>query len=95
MVLPVVAFVTPAAGELLLFFGTLFFFLAGQVELRVRFVSLFAERESKLRFLRIMNDIEKHLTGYLVVVSIINATLGVIVGIGAFLLASPIRRFSG
>jgi len=89
VVLPVVAFITPAAGELLLFFGTLFFFLAGQLELRARFVSLFAERESKLRFLRIMNDIEKHLTGYLVVVSIINATLGVIVGIGAFLLGLP------
>ena len=36
-----------------------------------------------------MNDIEKHLTGYLVVVSIINATLGIIVGIGAFLLDFP------
>ena len=95
VVLPVVAFITPAAGELLLFFGTLFFFLAGQLELRARFVSLFAERESKLRFLRIMNDIEKHLTGYLVVVSIINATLGVIVGIGAFLLGFPNPAFFG
>jgi predicted PurR-regulated permease PerM len=40
VVLPVVAFVTPAAGELLLFFGTLFFLLAGQLELRARFVSI-------------------------------------------------------
>ena len=89
VVFPVVAFLTPAAGELLLFFGTLFFFLAGQLELRARFVSLFAGREAKLRFLRIMNDIEKNLTGYLVLVSIINAALGVIVGIGAFLLGLP------
>jgi len=95
VVLPVVAFLTPAAGELLLFFGTLFFLLAGQLELRARFVSLFAERESKLRFLRIMNDIEKHLTGYLVVVSIINAALGLIVGIGAFLLGFPNPAFFG
>ena len=42
-----------------------------------------------------MNDIEKHLTGYLVVVSIINATLGVIVGIGAFLLGFPNPAFFG
>ena len=35
VVLPVVAFLTPAAGELLLFFATLVFFLAGQLELRV------------------------------------------------------------
>jgi predicted PurR-regulated permease PerM len=89
VVLPVVAFLTPAAGELLVFFGALFFFLAGQLELRARFVSLFDERESKLLFLRIMNDIEKNLTGYLVLVSLINATLGVIVGIGAFLLGFP------
>jgi predicted PurR-regulated permease PerM len=89
VVLPVVAFLTPAAGELLLFFGALFFLLAGQIELRARFVALFAERESKLLFLRIMNDIEKNLTDYLVVVSIINAALGVVVGIGAFLLGLP------
>jgi predicted PurR-regulated permease PerM len=89
VVLPVVAFLTPAAGELLLFFGALFFFLAGQLELRARFVSLFAHRESKLLFLRIMNEIEKNLTGYLVLVSIINGTLGIIVGIGAFLLGFP------
>lgn len=89
VVLPVVALLTPAAGELLLFFGTLFFLLAGQLELRARFVSLFAEREAKLRFLRIMNDIEKNLTGYLVLVTTINASLGVIVGVGAFLLGFP------
>ena len=89
VVLPVVAFLTPAAGELLLFVGALFFFLTGQIELRARFVALFTERESKLLFLRIMNDIEKNLTAYLVLVSIINATLGLIVGIGAFLLGFP------
>jgi predicted PurR-regulated permease PerM len=89
VVFPVVAFLTPAAGELLLFFGTLFFFLAGQVELRARFVALFAEREAKLRFLKIMNDIEKNLTGYLVLVTIINATLGAIVALGALLLGLP------
>lgn len=89
VVLPVVAFVTPAAGELLLFFGTLMFFLVGQFELRARLVSLFAEREAKLRFLKIMNDIEKNLTGYLLVVTIINAGLGAIVALGAFLLGFP------
>ena len=45
VVLPVVAFLTPAAGELLLFFGTLMFFLAGQLELRAQLVALFADRD--------------------------------------------------
>ncbi len=89
VVLPVVAFVTPAAAELLLFFGTLMFFLVGQFELRARLVSLFAEREAKLLFLKIMNDIEKNLTGYLVVVTIINTGLGIIVALGALLLGFP------
>jgi predicted PurR-regulated permease PerM len=89
MVLPVVAFVTPAAGELLLFFGTLLFFLVGQVSLRSNLVALFANRDSKLRFLKIMNDIEHNLAGYLTVVTVINAALGCIVGLGAWLLGLP------
>lgn len=89
VVLPVVAFLTPAAGEMLLFFGTLVFFLVGEAELRIRLVSLFAERDAKLRFLKILNDIEKNLTGYLVLVTIINAVLGAIVALGALLLGFP------
>ena len=89
VVLPVVAFVTPAVGELLLFFGTLVFCLGGQFALRTRLVSLFAEREEKLRFLKIMNDVEKNLAGYLAIVTIINVALGTIVAIGAFLLGLP------
>ena len=89
VVLPVVAFLTPAAGQLLLFFGTLLFFLVGQIELRAQLVSLFANHEAKLRFLRIMNDIEKNLAGYLALVTIINAVLGTIVAVGAWLIGLP------
>jgi predicted PurR-regulated permease PerM len=88
-VLPVVAFLTPAAGELLLFFGTLLFFLGAQLSLRNRLVLMFAKQESRLRFLRIINDIEKNLAGYLAVVTIINTALGTIVAIGAFLIGLP------
>lgn len=88
-VLPVVAFFTPAAGELLLFFGTLLFFLGDQFELRASVVSLFGSRDAKLRFLKIMNDIEKNLAGYLSVVTMINAALGAIVALGAWLLGLP------
>jgi predicted PurR-regulated permease PerM len=89
VVLPVVAFVTPAAGELLLFFGTLLFFLVGQLSFRSTFVAFFSSRDGKLRFLKIMNDIEHNLTGYLTVVSVINAGIGIIVGIGTWLLGFP------
>jgi len=89
VVLPVVAFVTPAAGELLLFFATLIFLLAGQIELRRRLVFLFASHEAKLRFLKILNDVEKNLADYVVVVTAINAALGAIVALGAFFLGLP------
>ena len=89
IVLPVVAFVTPAAGELLLFFGTLLFFLIGQIELRTSLFSMFGNRDTKLRFLKIMRDIERNLAGYLAVVTIINAALGVIVAVGTWLIGYP------
>ena len=88
-VLPVVAFLTPAAGELLLFFATLLFFVVGQIELRNHVVSMFGNRDAKLRFLKIMRDIERNLAGYLTVVTIVNAGLGVIVAIGAWVLGFP------
>ena len=89
VVLPVVAFLTPAAGQLLLFFGTLLFFLVGQLGLRARMVLMFSRQESRLRFLRIMNDIEKNLAGYLALVTMINAALGIIVALGAWLDGLP------
>jgi predicted PurR-regulated permease PerM len=89
VVLPVVAFLTPAAGELLLFFGTLLFFLVSQIGLRNRLVLMFSNQEARLRFLRILNDIEKNLAGYLATVTVINAALGLIVGLGAWLLRLP------
>ena len=88
-VLPMVAFVTPAAGGLLLFFGTLLFFLVGQIELRTSLVSLFGSRDTKLRFLKIMRDIERNLAGYLTVVTIINVTLGTVVAVGTWLIGYP------
>ncbi len=89
MVLPVVAFVTPAAGELVLFFTTLLFFLIGQRELRNSAVMLFANHDSKLRFLKIIRDIERNLAGYLTVVTIVNAGVGTIVAAGAWLIGFP------
>jgi predicted PurR-regulated permease PerM len=89
VVLPVVAFVTPAAGELVLFFTTLFFFLVGEIELRNQFVALFGDRDSKLRFLKIMRDIERNLAAYLAVVTVVNIGVAIIVSLGAWLIGFP------
>jgi predicted PurR-regulated permease PerM len=89
VVLPVLAFVTPAAGELVLFFTTLLFFLVGEIELRNEFVTLFGNRDSKLRFLKIMRDIERNLAGYLAVVTLVNIGVAIIVSLGAWLIGFP------
>jgi predicted PurR-regulated permease PerM len=89
VVIPVVAFLTPAAGEFLLFFATFYFFLVGQIDLRNHAVSMFASRDSKLRFLKIMRDVERNLAGYLTVVTIVNAGMAIIVSVGAWLIGFP------
>jgi predicted PurR-regulated permease PerM len=92
IVTPVVAFVTPAVVELVLFFVTLIFFLAVQMDFRRYMVSFFATRDAKLRFIRITNDVEQNLASYVMVVTIINFCLGVAVAFGAWLFgfATPI-----
>jgi predicted PurR-regulated permease PerM len=89
MVTPVVAFVTPALTEATLFFVTLIFFLATQIDFRRYMVSVFATREAKLRFLRISNEIEEYLGSYVAVVTMINFGLGVVVASGAWLFGLP------
>jgi len=89
IVTPVLAFVTPAAVELLLFFVVLIFFLATQMDFRRYMVSFFATRDAKLRFIRIANEIEYSLASYLAVVTVINVVLGVITAVGAWLFGFP------
>ena len=83
------AIVTPAIGQMLIFFGTLFFMLLGRSQLRRVLVVFFEHRESRLRTLKIMNDIEHNLTGYLSVVTVINAAVGVCGGFAAWMAGLP------
>ena len=66
---PAVLIVTPAIGQILIFFGTLFFMLLGRTQLRRVLVAFFDERDARLRTIKIMNDIEQNLTGYLSIVA--------------------------
>ncbi len=89
IVTPVLTFLTPAAVQLVLFFVTLIFFLAAQMDFRRYVVSFFGTREGKLRFIRIAGDIEQHLASYVAIVSVINFCLGVVVAFGAWLFGFP------
>ena len=89
MIMPVLAFVTPAAVELLLFFGALVFILASQIEIRKNIAMMFASRDAKLRALKVMRDIENNLARYLTVVTLINFALGTIVALGCWIVGLP------
>lgn len=86
---PAVLVVTPALGQLLIFFGTLFFMLLGRARMRRVLVAFFAERDARLRMLKIMNDIEHNLTGYLSIVTIINVAIGLCGGFAAWVTDLP------
>jgi predicted PurR-regulated permease PerM len=86
---PVVELITPAIGQTVVFIGTLIFFMIGQVDFRRQLAGFFAQREAKLRFLRIWNDIEENLASYLAVMTAINFCLGIVVATGAWLFGLP------
>jgi predicted PurR-regulated permease PerM len=86
---PALLVVTPAIGQTFIFFGTLFFMLLGRSQLRRVLVVFFDEREARLRTLKIMNDIEHNLTGYLSIVAVINVVIGICGGIAAWAAGLP------
>jgi len=86
---PALSLLTPAIGELVLFFGTLFFFLMGGAGLRTYLVLLSRNRDTRLRTLRILDDIEHNLTRYMGTVSIVNMGVGLITAIAAYLMGFP------
>ena len=88
-----VTIVTPAAVQfalqLVLFIGTLFFFILGRTNFRMHAVNWFSTRQARLRALKILNDIEGNLSGYLIVVTAINVSLGLVAVVMAYLLGLP------
>ncbi len=85
----IVGVLTPALTELLIFFGTLFFFLADRRMLKRRVVSTLEERESRLRALHVFTDVEKALRGYMSIVTLINAGLGLATAAVMWMLGVP------
>ena len=86
---PGLSLLTPAIGELVLFFGTLFFFLMGGPGLRAYLVLLSRNRDARLRTLRILDDIEHNLTRYMGTVSVVNMGVGLITSIAVYLMGFP------
>ncbi|HEX9470369.1 MAG TPA: AI-2E family transporter [Bradyrhizobium sp.] len=78
---PTIEFLSPTFTEFLLFFATLILFIASWRDLRRALVLTFADHAARLRTLRILNEIESHLGGYLLTVTMINLGVGVLTGL--------------
>ena len=78
---PALEFLSPTFAEFLLFVATLILFIASWKDLRRAMVMNFGDRPSRLRTLRILNEIEEHLGSYLLMVTTINVGVGIVTGI--------------
>ena len=78
---PAIEFLSPTFSEFLLFFAILVLFIASWGDLRRALVMTFADHATRLRTLRILNEIEGHLAGYLITVTMINLGVGAATGI--------------
>lgn len=86
---PTLEFLSPTFTEFLLFFVTLILFIASWKDLRRALIMNFGDRSSRLRTLRILNEIEDHLGGYLLTVTMINAGVGIATGIVCAMAGMP------
>jgi predicted PurR-regulated permease PerM len=78
---PTLEFLSPTFTEFLLFFATLILFIASWRDLRRALIMTFPDHDSRLRMLRILNEIEVNLGGYLLTVTMINLGVGTATGI--------------
>jgi predicted PurR-regulated permease PerM len=78
---PTLEFLSPTFAEFLLFVATLILFIASWRDLRRALIMNFGERTSRLRTLRILNEIEEHLGSYLLMVATINVGVGIATGL--------------
>jgi predicted PurR-regulated permease PerM len=86
---PTLEFLSPTFTEFLLFFATLILFIASWPELRRTLIMRFGDRAARLRTLRMLNEIEGQLGGYLLTVTMINLGFGTATGIICALAGMP------
>ncbi|HVV39852.1 MAG TPA: AI-2E family transporter [Nitrobacter sp.] len=86
---PTLEFLSPTFTEILLFFATLVLFVASWRDLRRALIMTFGDRESRLRVLKTLNEIEVSLGSYLLTVTMINLGVGVCTGLICAVTGTP------
>lgn len=84
------AFGAPAAlGQILIFFGGLYFFLAARDAIRVGILSLCFTRKMRWRTAHVFRDVELRVSRYLLTITVVNLCLGSLVAIAMWLVGMP------
>lgn len=78
---PTLEFISPTFAEIVLFIVALILFIASWPSLRRAIVMHVADHEGRLRALKILNEMESSLGGYLLTVTAINLGVGVATGL--------------
>jgi predicted PurR-regulated permease PerM len=86
---PTLEFLSPTFAELLLFVATLVLFIASWPDLRRTLILMFPDRPVRLLTLRMLNEIEDSLGGYLMTVTLINIGIGTSAGLVCALCGMP------
>jgi predicted PurR-regulated permease PerM len=85
----IVEFLSPAIGELVIFFGCLYFFLITKQAQRRFLVQSFNAFQKKLVALKIINEIERCIPRYFFSVTVVNIAVGLVTAALAYLCGLP------
>jgi predicted PurR-regulated permease PerM len=86
---PTLSIVLPTITEFLFFLVVLLLFISEWPDLRRGIVMTFASRDSRLTVLKILNEIESGLANYLLIVTLINLSVGALAGFICALTGMP------
>lgn len=85
----VASFAPALLGQILLFFASLYFFVATRHQTRIGVLSLCFDRRLRWRVAHIFRDVERMVSRYLLSITVINVLEGIAVGIGLALVGVP------
>lgn len=85
----VLGVVTPAVSEFLLFVGALLFYLVYQDKIRTTAVMLLTDRDTRLKALRTLNDVDANMATYFTTFALVNLCLGAVTCALAYLSNLP------
>lgn len=84
------AFLAPAVlGQVLIFFGGLYFFIAARDPIRISILSLCFTRKMRWRTAHVFRDVELRVSRYLLTITIVNLALGSLVATAMWALGMP------